>query len=275
MLEQPECICLARQLNETAAGLRIQSVVAGHTPHKFAFLGEGPASHATLLAGRRIQKAVALGPYVEIYAQGATLLLRDGVALRYLPPGTPVPAKHQLLLGLENGAHLLATVQMYGMLLACAEGTHTDSYYSAAKQTPSALSDSFTEAYFLHFCAAQPANTSAKALLATGQRIPGIGNGTLQDILLGARIHPKRKLASLPVEERRRLWWHTTGTLRAMVAAGGRDTEKDLHGNPGGYKTLLSAKTWRQPCPVCGGEIVKQAYLGGSVYFCPACQPLP
>ncbi len=41
---------------------------------------------------------------------------------------------------------------------------------------------------------------------------------------------------------------------------------------PGGYKTLLSAKTYKDPCPVCEGDIIKQAYLGGSVYYCPSCQ---
>jgi formamidopyrimidine-DNA glycosylase len=29
-----------------------------------------------------------------------------------------------------------------------------------------------------------------------------------------------------------------------------------------------------EPCPICGGAKVKQAYLGGSVYFCPGCQHL-
>jgi len=31
---------------------------------------------------------------------------------------------------------------------------------------------------------------------------------------------------------------------------------------------------WPVSCPVCGAAIVRQAYLGGNVYFCPVCQPL-
>jgi formamidopyrimidine-DNA glycosylase len=62
-------------------------------------------------------------------------------------------------------------------------------------------------------------------------------------------------------------------TLIAMRDGGGRDTERDLFGNPGGYKTVLSSKTLMNPCPVCLGTLVKQAYLGGSIYFCPNCQP--
>jgi formamidopyrimidine-DNA glycosylase len=42
---------------------------------------------------------------------------------------------------------------------------------------------------------------SAKAFLATEQRIPGLGNGVLQDILFTAGIHPKRKMAAISEEE--------------------------------------------------------------------------
>jgi formamidopyrimidine-DNA glycosylase len=59
-----------------------------------------------------------------------------------------------------------------------------------------------------------------------------------------------------------------------MAEKGGRDTEKDLFGNAGGYKTLLSKNTYKNPCPNCGNTIVKEAYLGGAIYFCPVCQPL-
>ena len=59
-----------------------------------------------------------------------------------------------------------------------------------------------------------------------------------------------------------------------MVNYGGRDTEKDLFGNTGGYKTILSNKTVNKPCPKCSSKIIKKAYMGGSVYFCPKCQPL-
>ena len=59
-----------------------------------------------------------------------------------------------------------------------------------------------------------------------------------------------------------------------MTDKGGRDTEKDLFGNFGKYKTILSKNTYKNPCPNCGGTITKEAYLGGSVYYCQICQPL-
>ena len=59
-----------------------------------------------------------------------------------------------------------------------------------------------------------------------------------------------------------------------MAARGGRDTELDMFGRAGGYRTILSKNTVNTPCPVCGTIIGKEAYMGGAVYFCEKCQIL-
>jgi formamidopyrimidine-DNA glycosylase len=59
----------------------------------------------------------------------------------------------------------------------------------------------------------------------------------------------------------------------AVIAAGGKDTDKDLYGNFGGYETHVSKKTLGTPCERCGGLVTKEAFLGGAVYYCPQCQP--
>jgi formamidopyrimidine-DNA glycosylase len=59
-----------------------------------------------------------------------------------------------------------------------------------------------------------------------------------------------------------------------MTGNEGRDTEKDFYGCPGKYKTILSKNTWKNPCPNCGNPIIKEAYMGGAVYYCPSCQKL-
>jgi formamidopyrimidine-DNA glycosylase len=113
-----------------------------------------------------------------------------------------------------------------------------------------------------------------KALLATEQRIPGLGNGVLQDILFNAGVHPKRKKSTLSDFQKAELFHCLKVTLKSMTDRGGRDTEKDLFGNLGGYKSVLSKNTYSVPCPNCGDTIIKEAYLGGTIYYCPACQPL-
>jgi formamidopyrimidine-DNA glycosylase len=115
---------------------------------------------------------------------------------------------------------------------------------------------------------------SLKAFLATEQRIPGIGNGVLQDILFNSRLHPKQKVKDVNEEQKKFLYHILISTLKDMTAQGGRDTEKNLFGNYGMYKTKMSKNTLDQPCPVCKTPIAKGSYMGGSIYFCPTCQPL-
>ena len=114
---------------------------------------------------------------------------------------------------------------------------------------------------------------SVKAFLATEQRIPGLGNGVLQDILFNAKLNPRRKIGELSDSEIVGLFLSVKNTLKEMTAMGGRDTEKDLFGSDGGYKTKASKFTVGAACPVCSREIVKESYMGGSVYYCPGCQP--
>ena len=162
---------------------------------------------------------------------------------------------------------------MYGGIIAFRK--HFDNpYYLGALSKPSPLDDTFDEACFGRLISDAKSNLSAKAFLATEQRIPGLGNGVLQDILFKSHIHPKRRLATLGDAELGRMCSSVKSTLRDMADRGGRDTEKDLLGQSGGYKTLLSKNTFAEPCPRCGGAIVKEAYLGGAVYYCPVCQPL-
>lgn len=275
MLELPEAITTARLMQDTVVGRRVNRVVAMASPHKFAFFSAEPEAYPGLLEGRTITAAEAFGGYVRLTLEDTTLLMGDGVNPRWYAPGEKLPPKHQLLLELEDGGALVASVQMYGGLWAhpTAEG-FDNIYYRAAMEKPSPLGKGFSRAYFEALLREVKPSLSTKAFLATEQRIPGLGNGVLQDILFRARIHPKRKLASLESEQFEEIYTEIINTLRKMTDEGGRDTEKDLLGRPGGYATLLSAKTAGKPCPVCGAPILKQAYMGGSVYFCPVCQPL-
>lgn len=274
MLELPEALVVAGQLNGTVRGKRIVSAEADHSHHGFAFYWGDPALYPQLLEGRTVSEALQRGGLVELRCGDTRLTLGDGVNVRYLEPGAKRPPKHQLLVTFEDGSALACTVQMYGGMWAFPEGANDNFYYLVAGEKPSPLTDAFDEDYFAALWHSAKATLSAKALLATEQRIPGLGNGCLHDILFRARVHPRRKLETMGEAERRALFRAVKDVLREMAEEGGRDTEKDLFGRHGGYQTALSAKTWKGVCPLCGGLITRQAYLGGNVYFCPHCQPL-
>jgi formamidopyrimidine-DNA glycosylase len=162
---------------------------------------------------------------------------------------------------------------MYGGFWAFPEGDMDDNiYYQAAKDAVPPLSDIFDYEYFLTLFDEKSVKMNAKAFLATEQRIPGLGNGVLHDILLNARIHPKKKMNTISDVSRREIFDSIKNTLAAMVAGGGRDTERDLFGNQGGYKTKLSKNNSLLICPNCGGAVKKENYMGGSIYFCDVCQ---
>jgi formamidopyrimidine-DNA glycosylase len=274
MIEIPESLTIAVQLNETVFGKKISRVITNASPHKFAFYHGDPADYNVLLAGQVIGDSFGIGAMIEITAGDRRVVLGDGANLRYYDDLGKTPSKHQLLLEFDDKSALVCTVQMYGAVLAFMEGTYNNKYYLVAKEKPQPLADAFDRLYFDTLRTEGSDRISAKAFLATEQRIPGLGNGVLQDILFHAGIHPKRKMVTIREIEFDRLFHSVKDTLAEMTRLGGRDTEKDLFGSAGGYKTLLSKNTVGKPCPVCGTDIQKASYLGGTVYWCPMCQPL-
>lgn len=274
MIEIPEAVHLATQLTDSLGGRRITGVIAGHSVHKFAWFYGDPDLYSSLLTERSVSSAAAVGGMVEAKAEGVRLLFSEGVNLRFHQRIETAPQKHQLLLEFDDGSGLSAGVQMYGGIGAYPEGENSNEIYLAAKTRPSPLSMGFDEDYFDRLLTTERVQKlSVKAFLATEQRIPGLGNGVLQDILFVAGINPKKRVLDLTGREIEDLFASIKGVLQEMADNGGRNTEKDLHDNPGGYSTLMCRFNVGKPCPKCKTLIVKMPYMGGSVYFCPECQP--
>lgn len=270
MLEIPEAITIAKQLNETVLGREVERVCPPTREHKFCWFYGDPAAYDKRARGARIQSAQAQGGHVEIvFDSECRLILNDGVNIR-LVDSAEIPRDYQTAILLSNGAALVFTVAMYGGIILCGED-YDNEYYIGSKNAVSPFSNGFHAHFEKTLKAAKPSLT-AKGLVATEQRFPGVGNGVLQDILFAARINPRTKISSLSDEKLATLERSMVEVLSSMTAAGGRDTEKDLYGNAGGYKTLMSKNGIENGCPACGGAIVKEAYMGGSVYYCPVCQ---
>jgi formamidopyrimidine-DNA glycosylase len=274
MLEIPESNLLSLQLRQTIKGKIIKNVYADKASHRFAFYFKDPNEYHKLLKGKVIEDVIAIAGQVEISAENAKILFADGINVRYFDTGEKIPEKHQLHIEFEDLSSIVCTVQMYGVLYAFKDAENDNPYYIVAKEKPSPLSDEFDRSYFDDLMSNAKPTMSVKAFLATDQRIPGVGNGVLQDILFNSKINPKSKIQLLSSDEKTQLFISLKETLLEMTSKGGRDTEKDLFGCNGGYSTKLSNKTLKNPCPICGDTIIRQAYLGGNVYYCPNCQPI-
>jgi formamidopyrimidine-DNA glycosylase len=277
MIELPETYVLAEQINKTLKGKTITKVLANEQPHAFAWYSGDPKTYQKKLKGKTFSLS---NPGTGYTCGGNTELVFDDMLLiistpiKYHIAGDKLPAKHQLLLEFQDSSHLSCTVQMWGAMFCFPVGAPEFPKGYVCHKCPDPYTDAFDEAYFEGLWQNVKPNLSAKAFLATEQRIPGLGNGVLQDILFNARIHPKRKLETMNARDRKKIFASVKSTLLAMRKNGGRDTEKDLFGSKGGYKTILSANTLKDPCPVCGSTLVREAYLGGNIYFCPVCQPI-
>ena len=274
MLEIPESRTIAAQMNETIRGKRILEVEAAHTPHSFAWYSGEPAFYAEIMEGREIGQAASIGSMIEIQLGDYSFVVGDGTNIRYFAPDEKLPGKYQTRITLEDNSSVVCTVQMYGAMFLIQPDSYDNPYYLAGKRKPMPNTEDFSYGYFKKLFEGLSGSTSMKAFLATEQRIPGLGNGVLQDILLAAELHPKKKISGMTEQRRRKIYDMVQGTLEKMTAAGGRDTEKDFFGRKGGYQTILSKKTVGSPCPYCGSLIQKMNYLGGTVYFCPLCQEL-
>ncbi|CCZ10578.1 endonuclease VIII [uncultured Culturomica sp.] len=274
MIEIPESAIISRQAAGVLTGRRIAEVIPATSPHKFTWYNGDPAGYPEVLEGRSIETVDGHGAFIDLVMDKDThLLISDGTIMRYGQAGELHPVKHQQLLVLDDGSFLVFTVAMYGGIYAF-QREYDNPYYQGSIHKLNPLAEAFDEVYFENMVRGLKKDVSAKALLATEQRIPGLGNGVVQDILYNAGIHPRRKVSTLGDLEKSDLLYSMKGTLANMVELGGRDTEKDFFGNWGGYKVILSKNTYKEPCPNCGHEIIREAYLGGTVYYCPVCQPL-
>ncbi len=273
MIELPEAATNARQVREILTGKKIAGVIANATPHKFAWYAGDPAEYPKKLMGKTITGAEYFGNHVEMRADELRVVI--STPMRYHVPGEVRPERHQLLLNFEDGSALSCTIQMWGSLLCLKEDeVPWLRDYPLAKQRPSPLSEAFDHTYFLSLQDEKTPRLSTKAFLATEQRIPGLGNGVLQDILWNSRLNPRRLVGDLTNAEMLVMFENVKGVLTEMTTQGGRDTECDLFGYAGGYKTILCKNTLNDPCPRCSGRIQKETYLGGAVYYCPNCQTL-
>lgn len=272
MLELPESYTIAKQMEQTLKDKVISYVEVLHTPHKFAFFHGERERFKEFLEGQRITGATYHGGMIELDTEEYMIIFADGARPQFYEDKKKFPKKHQFCIQFDDETAIYVSIQMYGIIHVFPQGQDTEGYYisSSTKRTP--LMDEFTYEHFKNLYQAEDKKMSAKAFLATKQRIPGIGNGVLQDILWDAGIDPRFDMKDANEEDMLSLYHSIKKVLKEMARQGGRDTEKDLFGNKGGYVTQLSKNSLYEPCMRCGHEIHKANYMGGTVYFCEGCQ---
>jgi formamidopyrimidine-DNA glycosylase len=275
MFELPECLVLSSQISSLVKGKTIARAATKNVEHKFVWHNRPPAEFSRLAKGKKVGEPVVRGRWMSVPLEPGYVLLfgECGGSLRFEEAGAKRPDKFHLLLDFEDSSFLWARTAMWGAYELYEKGKELERQY-VKDQRPSPVDPRFTLDYFKKLVAALAGEgkRSAKSLLTQEQTIPGLGNAVAQDILFESGIAPKRDLGDLDAREIRALHKAITGKVEEIAAAGGRYDETDLLGKSGGYVRLMDKAATRRPCPRCGGEVREAQYLGGAVYWCPACQ---
>ena len=276
MMELPEAVAMARQMNAELTGRRIVAAERENSPHKWVFYNRPRKEYEAILPGRTIGKARPESNHVNIGLSGGfTLQLGDGgVRISLHADDDGLPKKYHLLLRFADEQVLTVSVQGWGAVRLF-DRAGLRKWHEQNPGGVSPVAEEFTYDWFKQVLAeyAAACDKPVKALLINHPKFPGIGNGYLQDILFRSGLHPGRKVRGLSAGEVRKLFNAIRKVLTEAVAKGGRDDELDLFGQGGRYVRLLDRRSKGRPCRNCDTRIEKIQYLGGACYFCPNCQP--
>jgi formamidopyrimidine-DNA glycosylase len=126
--------------------------------------------------------------------------------------------------------------------------------------------------------AARGRRVPVKSFLLDQRQIAGVGNIYADEALFRARVHPLRLAGALTRAQWDALAAGVVEALSAGLAAGGATIDDFRHpdGVYGAFQhEFLVHRRRGEPCPECGGEIVKFVVGGRGTYACERCQPKP
>ncbi|NIM58817.1 MAG: hypothetical protein GTO16_07720 [Candidatus Aminicenantes bacterium] len=275
MIELPEAVAIAAQLNQTIRGKRIVEGNTGDSVPKWVFYKPSQGKLEKLLLKKTIGQVTSVGRGIHIALEPDEALVVDefGGKLLYHDPRTMLPDKYHLFLKFEDDSFFTLIIQGWGFISTLREWEQTKWTRLRANAISPADAE-FTVNRFIDLCEhyEDKEKDSIKTFFTNGKSVAGIGNAYLQDILFRAKLSPKRKVADIGSDEKKALYIAVKDTIKQAIQQNGRTAERDIFDNPGKYSPIMDKQAKDKPCPNCGTAIQKISYLGGSCYICPSCQ---
>ena len=144
------------------------------------------------------------------------------------------------------------------------------------KVGPEPLAATFTADMFAERFARR-GRTNIKAAILDQSVVAGVGNIYADESLWGAKIHPKRLVATITPEEFEALYTDLREVMNLSIEKGGSSNRNyvNAEGKRGSYMDF--ARVFRReglPCPRCGTTIEKLRVAGRGTHICPHCQTL-
>jgi formamidopyrimidine-DNA glycosylase len=236
-----------------------------------------PEAVVDALQGRRVDRLARRGKYLvwELADEAFLIMhLRMTGTLLYDPPeGTPY---ERVRFALDDGHELrFCDPRRFGTG-ELALGVPARDAFFAARLGLEPLDGELTGPALRAM--ARGRRAPIKAFLLDQRRIAGVGNIYADEALFRAGIHPLRPAGSIKPAQWDALAQAVRETLLAGLAAGGAtiDDFRNADGVAGAFQDeFLVHRRLGEPCPQCGGTVVKFVAAGRGTYACERCQPRP
>jgi formamidopyrimidine-DNA glycosylase len=268
MPELPEIASRAREMDKELTGKTIKSIEVLQPK----CLNVSTKRFKEALTGAKLLGTTYHGKWLFTQTTHGHLLINLGMGgeLLLVERGQ-VPAKWRIAFHFTDGTTLSVNFWWFGYVHYVPEGA-LDRHAMTSKLGPNAIDVTLPQ--FEEMLAGRKGGV--KSFLLNQERIAGIGNAYIHDILYLADLHPLRTIDSLSPHEVEALWNGIREGLLPSLKKHGAFYEKDLHGRPGrfGKKDIIVGYREGEPCPSCGGRVTKIRTGSTSSFICPACQPL-
>ena len=270
MPEWPDLHVLQRRITKAVAGKRITSVRV-HDP--LVLRAIKPLDET--LKGRTLRDVAHRGRFLAFtFDDGTRVVVNPMLSGLFdlLPPATKIRATTAFALTFENEIDLRyrddTRMGKVYLLLPGSKDTDVPGYSEQGAEAGALAwsADEFAKR-------AKATRRELRNLLMDDEFIAGIGNAYSDEILWAAKLHPKRKIASLDPGEMDRL----RGALHSVLERASEIVESQLPPELGTkIRTHMNVRGRAgDPCPRCGTKIVRTRHGLDEMYVCPKCQPPP
>ena len=272
MAELPEIAKLAGQMNKTLKGKTVKTLTllqdkcANIPPDEFQKRITNAKVTGTHNKGKWIFTALDNG-------ENILLSLGMGADILYFKKEEDEPEKYQIKVLFSDGTGYTSRFWWFGkFLLASDDGLATEPNTKDLAIDP--FDKKFTLEYYKNLLKGK--KTQVKAFLMNQKNVSGIGNMYMHDVLFKARLHPQKKISDINDAGIELLYNSIMELMNFSRDKGAFAYENDFFGEKGTYseKDFLVGYREKQPCPVCGTEIISLKTGSTTSFICPACQKL-
>ena len=274
MPELPEVETVRRQL---APHVEERTITSAQILDPRWTMPEQPATIERELRGAVIERLGRSGKYlVWSLSDDRHLLTHLRMTGAVLFDPQPEPLHVRVRLGLDSGHRVVFDdPRRFGTGHLVHSSAARDAYLRA-RIGVEPFTPEFTAAHL--FALTRGRRAPIKAFVLDQRRIAGVGNIYADEALFRARIHPLRPAGRLTRSELERVREGIEAALQAGIDAKGAsiDDFRHIDGARGAFQDrFLIHRRAGEPCPRCGGEVIKLVVAGRGSYVCERCQRRP